>query len=395
MRADVLEFIARKTPPKDAPAVSTASPPRGTLPHAGTSDQFATDPQGPRVVAFPLKGIDYVDQLYRAAADIGVHAVEGRWAGRWILQNIRPGDLAHIHWPSFLYFRARKPVRTLCLLLRFFLLASLIRLRGARVAWTAHNLYPHDGGRTRWAHRAARSFITRIADRVFVHGPTAARIVSREFGISPARLVQVPHGHWRTQYPNLPGKTEARRRMRLPLHNVSVYGFIGSCLPYKNVESILEAFPRLDDSSHLLIAGAFPSPEYLRKVRSLTPAAAAHRVHIIPKFLGADEIMGYVAGLDALVLSYKEILTSGVMMLALSAGIPVVAPSIGGIPDVINDFCGLLYDPRRPDGLLEAMREVRRRSYSADEIIAYARSFDWSVSARRLKDVIEQRTSSV
>ncbi len=390
----MLEQIAKKKLLEEGDSESALPRPRETLFQQAIPERVAADAQVPRVVAFPLRGIDYVDQLYRAAAELGVHAVEGRWSGRWILTNIRPGDLAHIHWPSFLYFRAGKPVRTFGLLLRFFLLANLIKFRGARLAWTAHNLYPHDGGHTRWVHRAARRFISRIADRVFVHGPTAAKIVSKEFGISPARIVQVPHGHWRAQYPNLPGREEARRHMELPLHDVCVYGFIGSCLPYKNVESILEAFPRLDESSHLLIAGVFRSSEYLRKVRSLIPASAAHRVHLVPRFLGADEIMSYVAGLDALVLSYKEILTSGVMMLALSAGVPVVAPSIGGIPDVLNECCGVLYDPRRPDGLLEAMRAVRRRSYSPERIVNHALSFDWADSARRLKEVLERPTAA-
>jgi hypothetical protein len=50
----------------------------------------------------------------------------------------------------------------------------------------------------------------------------------------------------------------------------------------------------------------------------------------------------------------------------------------------------VLYDPRRPDGLLEAMREVRRRSYSPERIVNHALSFDWADSARRLKEVLER-----
>ena len=372
-----LNPLRGSSPPEPDPAPAPTQP-------------LPVDDQRPRVIAFPLKGIDYCDQLYRAVADVGVQTIEGRWAGRWILRNVRRGDLAHIHWPSFLYFRANAPLSTFFNLLRFLVLLSIIRMRGARIAWTAHNLYPHVGGRAKWVHRAARYFITRIAETIFVHGPTAEALVSKEFGIDPSRFVQVPHGHWRAQYPHLPSRTEARRRMRLP-HHVSLFGFVGTCLPYKNVESILAALPRVDDSSHLLIAGAFPTAAYLERIRSLAAPALAARVHIVPRFLVGDEIMTYIAGLDALVLSYKEILTSGVVMLAFSAGIPVVAPRMGGIPDVVNDSCGVLYDPREPDGLIAAMREVRRRRYSPEKIIAHALSFDWAESARRLKEVLGRR----
>jgi glycosyltransferase involved in cell wall biosynthesis len=354
---------------------------------------MATDAsERPRVIAFPLSGIDYCDQLYRAAAALGVVVVEGLWAGRWILRNVRRGDLAHLHWPSFLYFRQGAPLGTLINLARFVVLLGLIRLRGARIAWTAHNLYPHVGGRSKWVHRAARRVITRVADTIFVHGPTAAALVGAEFGIEPGRLVQVPHGHWRGLYPRMPSRREARIRMRQP-HNVALFGFIGSCLPYKNVEAVLAALPRIDDASQLLIAGAFPTPGYLEKIRTLIAPAMASRVRIVPEFLTAEEMMTYLAGIDALVLSYKEILTSGVVMLALSAGIPVVAPRMGGLPDVVNDACGVLYEPGDPDGLVKAMREVLRRSYSPEKIIAHALSFDWTDSARHLKEALVPRAS--
>ncbi|HVY80273.1 MAG TPA: glycosyltransferase family 4 protein [Steroidobacteraceae bacterium] len=344
------------------------------------------------MIAYPKSGIDYCEQLYSAVAELGMPVVEGQWAGRWIVLNVRRGDLVHIHWPSFLYFDARRPVRTYFYLLRFFVLISIIRLLGARIAWTAHNLYPHDGGRARWVHRVARRFISRIAQTIFVHGPAAARIVGAEFNVAD-KLVDVPHGHWRARYPNSPERTEARRRTRLPL-DVVLYGFVGSCRPYKNLESLLAAFQGLDATSHLVVAGAFSPPEYSRKIESIV-GTARDRVHLVPRFLADEEIMTYVAALDVLVLSYKSILTSGAAMLALSAGVPVIAPRMGGLTDVVNDTCGLLYDPKAPDGLRNAMRAATRRSWSREAIIAHALSFDWKVSAMALIQIVEGHTVPV
>jgi glycosyltransferase involved in cell wall biosynthesis len=254
-------------------------------------------------------------------------------------------------------------------------------------------LYPHDGGRARISHRVARRFITRMAQTIFVHGPAAARIVAAEFGM-PHKIREVPHGHWRTRYPHLPERREARRRTGLP-QDALLYGFVGSCRPYKNLESIMTAFPHVDSSSHLVIAGSFSPPAYLERIRSMITEACRERVHIVPRFLADEEIMTYVASMDVLVLSYKEILTSGAVMLAFSAGVPVVAPRIGGLPDVVNDNCGVLYDPQSPDGLSTAMRTAAGRSWSREAIIAHALSFDWKVSAGTLIQLVDAGTTPV
>ena len=342
----------------------------------------------PRLIAYPRSGIAYCDELYRAVSVLGVETFAGVWSGRWVLRNVRRGDLVHIHWPSFYYLHSGAPLATFYHLLRFFLVTGAMRLLGARIVWTAHNLYPHEGGGGVWIHRAVRAYIARVANRIFVHGPTAAKIVSDEFGVAPAKIRQVPHGHWRGLYPHVPDRAEARRHAGLP-DSAPVYGFVGSCRPYKNMESMIDAFARVGRDSHLLIAGEFPSPQYLEAVRSMIPPEAVGRVHIVARFLDNDEIMSFVAGLDAMVLSYKEVLTSGVAMLALSAGIPVVAPRLGCIPDVVDERHGVLYDPAAPDGLAEAMREVLRRTYSSSEIVAHALSYDWSASAAALVELLE------
>ena len=338
-----------------------------------------------QLVAYPRRGIAYCDELYRAVAELGVETAQGEWGGRWLLRHLRRGSLVHIHWPSFFYYQPGKPVATLFDLLRFMALLMLMRVKGARLAWTAHNLYPHDGGRSLWVHRVARRFVTRMCETIFVHGPTAAALIAEEFGVPPRKLELVPHGHWRHAYSPIPERAQARRKLGLP-RNAVVYGFVGSCRPYKNLAALVQAFADVDADSHLLIAGEFSSREYSESVRRSVAPHAASRVHFVERFLRDDEIMTFVAALDALVLSYRDILTSGAVMLALSAGVPVVAPRMGGMADVVSERCGVLYDADSAGALAEAMREVRERRYEPAEIVAHAMTFDWKVSARKLID---------
>ena len=338
-----------------------------------------------QLVAYPRRGIAYCEELYRAVAELGVETAQGEWGGRWLLQHLRRGSLVHIHWPSFFYYQSGKPFATLIGLLRFVALLILMRLKGARLAWTAHNLYPHDGGRALWVHRVARRFVARMSQTIFVHGPTAAALVADEFNIDPRKLELVPHGHWRQAYPPIPKRVDARRALGLPA-NAFVYGFVGTTHPYKNVAGLVRAFAEADVDSHLLIAGKSPSRELSSTLRNAIAPHVAGRVHFVDRFLEDDEIMTFVSAVDALVLPYRTILTSGAVMLALSAGVPVVVPRIGGLADVVTRECGILYDAKVPGALAQAMFDVRKRRYKPEEIIAHAMTFDWKDSARKLID---------
>jgi hypothetical protein len=139
--------------------------------------------KSPRLIAFPKNGIAYNNCLYKAVEGLGINVVDGVWSGRWLIQNVTSGDFIHIHWPSFLYFNHESSIKSYIGYLRFILLFELMYFRGVRILWTAHNLYPHDGGNNLLIHRIARKFIIQRAERIFSHGQTAFSILANEFSI--------------------------------------------------------------------------------------------------------------------------------------------------------------------------------------------------------------------
>jgi len=342
----------------------------------------------PRLIAFPKRTIPYNVCLYAAVEALGVTVVEGYWAGRWLLQNVRAGDVLHIHWPSFLYFDPHSLRKTYTGLLRFIVLLELMRRRGARIVWTAHNLYPHDGGRHELSHRIARRAITRRADIVLAHGPTAAAIVAREFQIPTEKIRVINHGHWIEFHSRTVTAAEARAQLGIETDRY-VYAFVGSCKPYKNLELLIETFAQLvankpGDNSVLLIAGSFASDSYRAHIEALLHKLPAQRWRLHAEFIADEDIQHYVLAGDALVLPYAEILTSGSAMLGLSFGRPVVAPNAGGLRDMVDESCGLLYEANHTDGLLAALEKIRSMRFSEQTIVAHALAFDWRESAQVL-----------
>ena len=72
-----------------------------------------------------------------------------------------------------------------------------------------------------------------------------------------------------------------------------------------------------------------------------------------------DDVISIMKKMDCLVLpSYSEGFPL-VVMEAMSCGLPIIAPSIGGIPDVVkDDINGLLYSEGSEEELLNAMINI-------------------------------------
>ena len=190
-----------------------------------------------RIVAFPASGIGYIDGFYRALREQGAIVIEGVFAGRWLLAELRRGDLVHMHWPSFLY---QEPGRLALVksFSRFLLLIALMRWRGARFAWTAHNLLPHQHSACPWVDRLARRIVLRLSDWVLVHGQEAAKLLQEAFPFNPRKLLLIPHGHFADQYAGAVTCAEARHLLGLNLDQ-PVLLMLGQCKPYKNLERLI------------------------------------------------------------------------------------------------------------------------------------------------------------
>lgn len=343
----------------------------------------------PRVFGCPASGDAYVDCFYSALAAAGVEVAEVDWSGTRLLKNIRKGDFVHLHWPSFLYEPRGPGMSSWAYLAKFAAFLLLIRLRGGRLIWTAHNLFPHDGGAASKMHRLGRRLVVRLSSLVLVHGESARGLVASVLKVPEHKLCRVVHGHWVDYYRRGVSRSDARAKLGLPATGL-IFGLVGLCKPYKNVEALVETAGQLGRDVYLLIAGEFQSSEYQRRIEDLMRRHGPERMFLRAGYIPDDELAVYLAAIDVMVLPYAEILTPGSAMLALSFGRPVVAPRLGSIEEMVWPVAGVLYSPKNPRGLETAMREAGSRSYDEASIIASARTFSWAVGAEALREAMRE-----
>jgi glycosyltransferase involved in cell wall biosynthesis len=136
-----------------------------------------------------------------------------------------------------------------------------------------------------------------------------------------------------------------------------VIGSVGRLVPIKDLPLLVRAFALVAaerDCVHLLIAGDGPEREHLAALgRSL---GVSTRLHLIG---WCSDLQRLYASCDLVALTSINEGTPVALIEAMAAGLPVVATSVGGVPDVIeHGVTGMLVSAREPAAFAECLRSL-------------------------------------
>ncbi|WP_122090648.1 glycosyltransferase family 4 protein [Halalkalicoccus subterraneus] len=311
-------------------------------------------------------------------------------------------DVLHLHWthpffvvPSYSESRLEGAVQFLRSALRavaFLLDVLVLKLLGVGLVWTVHNKHNHERHHVRLDHAVSRVLST-LVDRITVSCPSAKETVVELFRADPETVLIIEEGNYIGSYPDEMSTAEARERLGIDPETF-LFVFFGQIRPYKDVPGLLDAFDELDFSAKLLVAGR-PSDDELRE-RLVERLATMPDAAGVLEFVPDGEIQTYVNAADVLVLPYREIMTSGSVMLGLSFGKPLVAPRLGCIPALVGEQGAFLYSPTDSDGLRDAMTAAyeAREGLDAMEEHSYERAaeFPWGPIGERTAALYRQVT---
>jgi glycosyltransferase involved in cell wall biosynthesis len=84
-----------------------------------------------------------------------------------------------------------------------------------------------------------------------------------------------------------------------------------------------------------------------------------------------------------------------VLLEAMSCGTPVVASCVGGVPEVVPAFAGVLMPPQDPVALGAALQAALARQWEPARIAAHARQFGWQANVDGLRTLLSQVAGQV
>lgn len=162
--------------------------------------------------------------------------------------------------------------------------------------------------------------------------------------------------------------------------------FTGRLVEVKGLRELMEAaaaLRRAGEPLEVALIGDGPlAPELQLQCRRNGIQDAVH-------FLGARspvEVARWLAACDLFCLpSYSEGCPN-VILEALSCGRPVVASNVGGIPEIVDEGCGILTPPGDAAALAAGLREALARTWDEARIAGSYRR-DWSTMARETLEV--------
>jgi glycosyltransferase involved in cell wall biosynthesis len=229
----------------------------------------------------------------------------------------------------------------------------------------------------RWYAKALTGWIARArVNSVIACSEFVARPLRRY--VSAPKLQVIPNGSSDLGY--------RRRSFELPWR----IGIVGRIEPQKGQAEFVQAARQVPDAQFLVsgIASA-ASAGYFESVKELARGWPV-------EFLGWQEDRAALfANLDLLVIASRQEGLPLVALEALSAGVPVVAFAVGGIPEVIrHEKTGFLVPERTPQALVTEIQ--RLMNGSRDKLVdvagaarvAWERSFDISRYRERMVEAL-------
>jgi glycosyltransferase involved in cell wall biosynthesis len=254
----------------------------------------------------------------------------------------RRPDIVHVQW-------AVQPTLDLAIW-------QALRRLGVPLVYTVHNLVPHNARRDD-AARYARLY--QAADALIVHSERSAASLREEWGVPAERIAVVPHGPLLDTWSPVE-RAAARRRLGLPA-DAKLVLFAGLIERYKGLGDLIDAFAILaarQPAAHLVVAGK-PNEPFESYRRQIQQHGLTRCSTLDLRFLPESDLAAYLGAADVVVLPYRAVTSSGVLMAARRFRCAVVVTDVGDLSDLIVDGeSGLLVPPGDTEGLARAVERL-------------------------------------
>lgn len=161
-------------------------------------------------------------------------------------------------------------------------------------------------------------------------------------------------------------------------------------------------FSRIASSDHryrLVIAGKVWKDDFSLYQRLIEEGGAAERISLNIRYIPDAEIPAFYGAADVVVLPYRKIYQSGVLLMAMSLGTPVVVSDLPGMTAIVEDRRnGLVFSSEDESHLAQVLEGFFAEPALRDTVVHNARQdmqdkFGWTSVAGQLRTFYENKSA--
>lgn len=275
------------------------------------------------------------------------------------------------------------------------LILQLFKRSGFKIITTIHDVEDFQKYGTAIKSNKYLKF-EKLIDRIIVHSDFAKKSLEKYFKHFPSSHIhKVPHGDTDFLYTANCSVSEARKKLNLPNEKQLIL-FFGQIKKVKGLDVLLKAFALLRKENanvQLLIAGQtwkMEEDEFLSIIKeNKMEDDCILRLEYIPN----DLIPYYFKAADVVVLPYRKIYSSGVLIRSLDYGAAIIASDLDVFKAIINDGeNGTLFQTENHEDLNNKLTALLADSLLREKLRMAAKKtadnqFSWKLIGEKIKEV--------
>jgi len=275
-------------------------------------------------------------------------------------------------------------------------LVLLAKLCRRKVIITVHDV--ESFGDPAAASRGTVGKVYRLADRLIVHNAFSKRELIEKLAISPTKISIIPHGNYLETVGKMPHPAAAKRALGIA-ESKKVVLFFGQIKDTKGLDVLLEAAPdvaREIPEVTFLIAGRPWKSDFSRYEALIDRLGIRDRCVLHTRFIPHTDVACYYAAADVVVLPYRRIYQSGVILMAMSYRRPVVVSDIPGMTATVTDGNnGYVFRQGSKEALSKRLIRVLRDDDERDQVAGRALKYiqenhDWGQIGKRTSELYHE-----
>jgi glycosyltransferase involved in cell wall biosynthesis len=262
----------------------------------------------------------------------------------------------------------------------------ILKLLGLKLHAIVHDVEGFEESDKPWIQKI---ILGKLIQKLSVHNQFSKDVLSTKVSKKVLEKTKIlKHGHFHALPSPHPNREEARNLLGFD-EEKTYFLFFGQIKQVKGLDLLIEAFAAANlENAVLVIAGKPWKADYEMYAEMIRQKNIQSKILGFIRFIEDDERDLFFKACDVLVLPYRKIYQSGVLLMATSYRIPVIVSNLSPNLDIIEDGKnGLVFENGNSDSLKEKIiwanhNKDEIQEFADDAWASLAKSHDWKKIAR-------------